>query len=154
MQAANPIQLEDFNRLQKVVNNVVSNVGILKAIDLFEGIDNNSTLTSKEDSKVKCIINFIISKTIEVYHLNEDKYHTSEIIEYRDARMIAFHVIKSLVDISYGKLAEVFGRTKRSVMYYTKKVDDFLTVSNHHRKFILNYMSIERSALDFIAKLK
>ncbi len=153
MDKNNDILLGDLQRLQEAVNNIVSKVGVEKAVHLFEGIYNNTALSVDKIEKVKYITGFIISQSIAIFNLQEDEFLTSEILEYRQARMACYHLIKQYTDISYAKIGEMFGRKKRSIMYFHNKAKELLSVPQFYRGFSEKHQLLDKATLEFIGKL-
>ena len=153
MDKHNKIVLNDMQRLQQVVNEVVNKVGIEKAVHLFEGIYKNTSITSDKIEKVKLINSFIIARCITIFDLKEDQFLTSDILEYRQARMACYYIIKSYTQLSYAKIGELFGRKKRTIMYFHNKAVELLRVPQFYQRFYEKYQLLDKSTLEFIGKL-
>jgi chromosomal replication initiation ATPase DnaA len=153
MDSNNNIQLGDLQKIQKSINRIVSNIGIEDAAIMFEKISNNTSLDVSELEKVKFITGFIVSRSITIFNLKEDRFMTSIIPEYRQARMACFHLIYTYTEISYPKIGELFGRNRRSVMYYFNECSDRLSVPIGHREFVEKYNLLKKHTLEFIGKL-
>lgn len=149
----NEIPLNDIQRLQAAVNKVVGKVGVEKAVHLFEGIYNNTSLNVDKMEKVKYITGFIISRSIAIFDLKESEFLISEIPEYRQARMACYHLIKEYTDISYARIGEMFGRDKRSIMYFNNKAKELLSVPQFYKAFAEKHKLLDQSTLEFIGKL-
>ena len=93
MQENHNIPVTDFQRLQQSLERVVNKIGVQRTTELLESFDNNSSTTSNELGKVKLITTYVISQSILLFDLDESQFYTSDIREYREARMACYHII-------------------------------------------------------------
>lgn len=147
------ISLPELQRLQQVVNDLVHQVGLPQAVQLLEGLCDQTTFSVNAMEKTRCIYGFIMARSIQVFDLEEPKFLTSEVAEYRQARMACYHLIKRYANISYTRIGELFGRNKRSVMYFHQKAEELLSVPKFYRGFTERHGILEKATLTFMAKL-
>ncbi len=147
------IQPTNLQQLQVVLERVVGKLGMEKTVHLLESFDNNSSIDMGEKEKLKVITTFIISQCISIFNLEESEFYTSEIREYREARMISYHLIHTYTKCSYAKIGEVFGRKKRNVLYFCQKCRELLSVPGFYREFVEKHKQLDKYTIEFIGKL-
>lgn len=144
----------NYNDLQLSIDKVVGKIGLSKTINLLEGFIGNSSMTVGGPSKVKVIAAYFVSKSIEVFELNDRKFYTSREPKYSEARMACFHLLKKHSQYSYSNIGDAVGLKKRTILYYHNKCKDILSISHFYQPFIEKYDLLENCAIDFISKLK
>ena len=147
------ISATDIEQLQIVLERVVGKLGMKKTAQLLKSFDTNSSITMNEVEKVKLLTTFIVSQSIAVFNLEESEFHTSEIREYRDARMVCFHLLHTYTQCSYAKIGEIFGRKKRNVLYFCQKCRELLSVPQFHRLLVEKHELLDKYTIEFIGKI-
>lgn len=139
--------------LHTVLESVVGKIGMRKTVELLKSFESNSSIDLEAKKRVKLIQDFIITNCITIFNLDEQQFYTSEIREYREARMACFHVLHRYTDCSYAMIGELFGRKKRTVLYFCQKCRELLSVPGFYRGFVDKYKQLDQCALEFIGKL-
>lgn len=145
--------ITNFQKLQLALEQVVDKIGIQKTIVLLESFDTNSSVNDAEQVKVKLITSNTVTQSILHFDLIEKEFHTSTIKEYREARMVCYHIIHTYTDCSYAKIGELFGLKKRNILYYCHKCKELLESLQGHKDFVDRYKAIEAHTIKFIGEI-
>lgn len=143
----------DYNDLQRCLDKVVGKLGLQKTIRLLDSFIDNAAITLPENSRFRLLTEYVISCAIKVFDLKAEEFFTSRKLEYREARMVCYSLIKKYTDSTYPKIAELFGQNERRVLYFTVKVQDRLSLPEYYREFIIRHDAVERKVIEFIGKL-
>ncbi|MEO9870376.1 MAG: hypothetical protein ABJQ69_03675 [Ekhidna sp.] len=144
----------NYMDLQISIDKVVGKIGLNKTIHLLEGFIDNSTMKVGGTSRAKVIAAYFISKSVEVFELNEKKFYSSREPKYSEARMACFHLVKKHTKYSYTNIGDAVGLKKRTILYYHNKCKDILSIAHFYQPFMEKYDLLENYAIDFISKLK
>jgi chromosomal replication initiation ATPase DnaA len=147
------IPITAFQRLQQALEKVVNKVGVQKTTELLESFDHNSSITANEMGKVKLIKAYVVSHAIRIFSLEESDFYTSEIREYREARMACYYIIHTYTKCSYAKIGELFGKKKRTILYYCQKCKGMVEEPLFDREFAENYRQLDKCTIKFIGKI-
>jgi len=153
MQENHNIPVTDFQRLQQSLERVVNRIGVQRTTELLESFDNNSSTTSNEPGKVKLITTYVISQSMLLFDVEESTFYTSDIREYREARMACYHLIHTYTKCSYAKIGELFGRKKRNILYYCHKCRSLIEDPQFDRAFAEKYRQLDKNTIEFIGKI-
>ena len=153
MTTNNGVVLGDFQELQVLVNELVKIYGVTNTIHMLKGMCNDNQQSTSKRGKVKFIVNFILAQSIALFDLNEEKFKTSNVLEYRQARMASIHLIKKYTDLTFSRIAEKFDSNERRVMYAKNKAEDMLSIPQYHQEFTERYNILEKATIEFIAKM-
>lgn len=143
----------DYSDLQQSVDTLIGKFGLIKTIEVINNLTGNTQLQSSDTQKVKLLLVFVISQSIEIFNLQESQFKESTVQEYRDARMACYFLLKKYTDTSYAKIGENFGQSKRAVMYNYHKCDEILSIPQFYKPFVERYKMLENNVINFIAKL-
>ena len=147
------LTLETLGHLQQLVIGLVSKLGAERTTALLESIHHFQEVDAEELQRERLLIDFLKVRAIIVFSLREGELYSSNIAEYRDARMACYHLLKTHTSLSYPMIAELFESNKRSVMHYYHKAESFLKAPRYYRDFTEKYQLLHRSLLEFIAQL-
>ncbi len=154
MNAANQeLTLEELGNIQQLVNGIVQKLGANKAVALLESIYHHQQTGASELQRERLLIDFIKAKAIVVFNLREEHLYDSNIIEYRDARMACYHLLKTHTTLSYPMIGQLFRQKKRSVMHYYHKAEAFIQAPAYYQSFYKKYQQLHNNLLDFITTL-
>ncbi len=148
--------LSDLERIaNELAARLAGKVGVEGAARILENFMASTQKPIKMKLKIKLIRDYICAEAIGLFDLKEVSFLTSEVTEYRDARMACYHLIHSFTDESHAKIGESFNRDRDSVGYFLRKCDEILESPHYagNRGFINKYDSLKRSAIGFIATL-
>lgn len=143
----------DYIDLQQSVDTLIGKFGLVKTIEVINNLTGNTQLQSSDTQKVKLLLVFVISQSIEIFNLQESQFKESTVQEYRDARMACYFLLKKYTDTSYAKIGENFNQSKRAVMYNYHKCDEILSIPQFYKPFVERYKMLENNVINFIAKL-
>lgn len=143
----------DYSDLQQSVDTLIGKFGLVKTIEVINNLSGNAQLKSSDTQKVKLLVVYIISQSIQIFDLQEPEFYTSTIQEYRDARMACYFLLKKYTDTSYAKIGESFKQSKRAVMYNYHKCDEILSIPQFYKPFVEKFKILENNIINFIAKL-
>lgn len=135
------------------VDTLIGKFGLAKTIEVINNLSGNAQLKSSDTQKVKLLVVYFISQSIQIFDLQEPKFYTSNIQEYRDARMACYFLLKKYTDTSYAKIGESFKQSKRAVMYNYHKCDEILSIPSFYKPFVAKFQVLENNVVNFIAKL-
>ena len=143
----------DYHDLQQSIDTLIGKFGLQKTIEVIESLSSNTKLTARDEEKSKLLVVFIISQSIKVFDLKEDRFYSSSVQEYREARMSCYYLIKKYSDSSYAKIGESFNQSKRAILYNYHKCDEILSIPQFYKDFVEKFKSLENNTINFIAKL-
>jgi len=143
-----------YQALMTYLHACIRQLGIKKTTSLLDAFLNHKHRTIGRPQLQKMVGQFLISECIRQFELREWDFFSSKIKEYREARMICFHLLKVHTKMSYPKMAEDFGMVKRNVMYAATKCSEKLSIAMYYPAFAKKYESIEKEVILFISKLK
>jgi len=143
----------DYHDLQQSIDTLIGKFGLGKTIEVIQSLTNNTELQSKDYQKVKLLLVFVISQSIEIFHLEEEKFYTSSIQEYREARMSCYYILKKYTTNSYAKIGEEFKQSKRAILYNYHKCDEILSIPQFYKPFVEKFKTLENNVINFIAKM-
>ena len=147
------IPITAFQRLQESLERVVNKIGVQRTTELLESFDHNSSITANEMGKVKLIATYVVSQAIRIFSLEETKFYTSEIREYREARMACYNIIHTYTRCSYAKIGELFSKKKRNVLYYCQKCKGLVEEPLFDKQFAEKYRQLDKCTIEFIGKI-
>ena len=90
----------DYHDLQQSIDSLIGKFGLQKTIEVIDSLTSNTELTTQDKEKVKLLLVFIISQSIEVFDLKEENFYTSTVQEYREARMSCYYLLKKYTDLA------------------------------------------------------
>ncbi|WP_010520459.1 hypothetical protein [Aquimarina agarivorans] len=143
----------NYTDLQERIDVLIGTFGLSKTIEVITSLTNNTELITKDNEKMKLLLVFLISQSIQVFDLKEANYFTSTVQEYREARMSCYYLLKKYTGSSYAKIGEDFKQSKRAVMYNYNKCDEILSIPQFYKQFIEKFKTLENNFINFIAKL-
>lgn len=143
----------NYNDLQQGIDALLGKFGLQKTIEVIQSLSSNTQLTASDQDKSKLLIVFIISQSIEIFDLKEEKFYESTVQEYREARMCCYYLLKKYTDCSYAKIGESFKQSKRAILYNYHKCDEILSIPQFYKSFVEKFKSLENNTINFIAKL-
>ena len=145
--------LNNYSKLQQQIDQVIGKIGLDKTIFLLSSFIDSYNIAVSQPQKFQMLSRYLITECIRVFELNDKLFFTSNIQEYRDARMVCYHLLKKYTGLSYSKIAEDFGLTKRNILYGAKKCEEKLSVPYYYEGFVEKYDLLESTFLQFISKL-
>lgn len=143
----------DYHDLQQSIDSLIGKFGLQKTIEVIDSLTSNTELTTQDKEKVKLLLVFIISQSIDVFDLKEENFYTSSVQEYREARMSCYYLLKKYTDSSYAKIGENFNQSKRAILYNYHKCDEILSIPQFYKPFVEKFKILENNIINFIAKL-
>lgn len=150
----NPRKDYNYNQLHKNLEKVLGKIGLVNTVKLLRSVANDEDIQVCDLDRTNAITQYIVAQTIRVFDLTPKKFYTSNVREYRDARMAAYHLLRKHTNESFGKIGERFSQNKRNVIYYSNKCSEILSVARYHPVFYDRYQAIEYQTITFISKLQ
>ncbi|MEM9341124.1 MAG: hypothetical protein AAGA66_20495 [Bacteroidota bacterium] len=142
-----------YRELQNCVDELIGKLGVENTIYLLRSFMDAARIPMDATQRMRILSRYLITECIRFYGLKDRMFFTSNAEEYRESRMICYHLLKKYTDASYSKIAEDFGVSKRNVVYTYKKCDERLSVPYYYPAFITNYQTLEKRTIHFITKL-
>jgi len=143
----------DYHDLQHSIDTLIGKFGLQKTIEVIDSLTNNTELSANDRERVKLLLVFVVSKSIEVFDLKEENFYSSSVQEYREARMSCYFLLKKYTDSSYAKIGESFNQSKRAILYNYHKCDEILSIPQFYKPFVEKFKILENNIINFIAKL-
>ncbi len=143
----------DYHDLQSGIDQLLGKFGLPKTLEIIQSLTHNTKLNTKGDEKSKLLLVFLITKSIEVFQLQEDSFYTSTVQEYREARMSCYYLLKKYTDSSYAIIGEQFQQSKRAILYNYHKCEEILTIPQFYKDYMSKFKLLEDHTINFIAKL-
>lgn len=147
---------KDYNyiQLQENLEKALGKIGLANTIKLLQNVISDECAKEGDIERTKVVAEYIIAQAIRVFDLNPKKFYTSNIREYREARMAVYHLLRKYTTGSYSKIGERFSQHKRNVIYFCNKCSETLSVARFHPVFYDRYKAIEHQTITFISKLE
>lgn len=151
----------DLRRIEQEMDQLIRTVGLKKAVVLLEHFNGklkkergqtDASLT-KRNHNSQLIFTFLVSKCSDVLGLNESEFHTSNIPEYREGRMICYYLLHTYSGLSYSRIGELFSRNKRHVLYFCNKCEQMLSLPRFYRSFASKYAMLDKLTFEFLLSL-
>ena len=142
-----------YKDLQYKIDEAIGRYGLNGTIDLLEVMMDEAKEQTGLDGRIELLTEFLVVNCVLVYSLDKYSFFTSQIREYRDARMICFSLLKKYSGCSASFIAQNLGVTKRTVNYNDSNCRDRLTVPASYREFVNNYEIIERRTISFLTQI-
>jgi chromosomal replication initiation ATPase DnaA len=142
-----------YSDLQQHIDTLIGKFGLQHSVEVVASLTNNTALSAPDKEKVKLLLVFTISKSIDIFDLMEANFYTSSVQEYREARMACYFLLKKYTDCSYAKIGERFNQSKRAVLYHYHKCDEMLSIPQYYKPFVDKFKLLEHHIINFIAKL-
>lgn len=143
----------NYQDLQCSIDALIGKFGLEKTINIVDTLKNNTQLSAKDNHKEKLLLVYVVSRSIEVFNLEEANFYTSPINEYREARMACYFLVKKYTENSFGIIGEHFKQSKRAVMYHYHKCDEILSIPQYYKSFVSQFKVLEDGVINFLAKL-
>ncbi|EZH74601.1 hypothetical protein ATO12_12605 [Aquimarina atlantica] len=140
----------NYRDLQEKIDQIIGKIGLEKMLKLLDNFINNTTTISQHGGKEKLIVEYLKQITITVFDLDESQFLGSKVLEYKEARMVAYTLLRNHCNISHAKIGVYFNTTKYSVLYFRAKCEDMLSIPQFHRSFIIKYNEIEENFIQFL----
>ena len=155
MQTSHEIATTDFQQLNVVLDDLVKKFGVRRTVVLLKNVGSNTSLTINHVKKMESIKNYLVTKSIDIFHLERDEFYTNESADYRQARMACYHLFSVYTNCNQNNIGKVFnGRSKRSIQYFCLKCKECLEVPQFNTEFIEKYNRLDKSILAFIGTFK
>ena len=142
-----------YGQLQACLDKVVNKLGPERTTFLLESFIANTTLKENEKGKIKFVLDFLVSKAIELFALEEPLFYDCDIRAYRDARMACFHLLKKYTNDTFSKIGLSFRCSERVVAYGYHTVDERLKVPKFYQDFAGKYVILEAAIINFISNI-
>ena len=147
---------KDFSsylHLQKSLDKVLGKIGVDNTIELLESFIDNTSLDTLHVKKIMLITQYIIAGSIDVFDIEQQYFYTSNVREYREARMATYHLLRKYTDFSYTKIGGLFNQKKRNIIYFCNKCTDILFLPQYNEVFADRYAILEKQIITYISKL-
>lgn len=141
----------DYKQLQDTIDKVIGQIGLEETEVLLNSFINN--IPVQGESEQKMITQYVISLSIEVFHLNEREFLSNNTRNYQDARYCCFHLLHKYTGKTFSKIARLFNLSDRQVSYGYRTADERLSIPKFHIEFVENYKNVESKIARFLAKM-
>ncbi len=146
--------MASYTDLQKKVDALVGKFGMTRTIELLHSLTTNSCFSKKGSQQFQLLSAFVISESILLLDLNEKEFFVSTDEDYKNARMICYHLLRKHTKMSYSRIGKAFEQRKRAVLYHTQRCDEIFTVPQFHKDFVRKYNALEEAVMQFLTKIQ
>jgi len=147
------MSINDYKTLQKILDSVIGQIGLEQTIILLQNFIDNTSIQIDEAEKGKLITYLIKYNAIKVFGLIDQEFHTSNLKEYKDARMACHHILKKFTNWSYAMVGQAFSKGERNTRYYCEKVEEYLSLPDFYKDFIDKYTILETKFIEYLGKI-
>lgn len=145
--------MSDYSEFQESLDKVIAKIGLRRAKILLDSFIDNTSISQDETHKIQMVTQYLVSNAIRLYGLAEENFLTSTVLEYRDARMTCFHLLRKYTSDSLPKIGLGFRCSSRVVGYGCEVTEDRLSLPKANARFVANYTQLESKLIDFIGKI-
>ncbi len=143
--------VREYAEFSRNLDKVVSKLGISKVNAILKQIVGSPVCEVRERQRNTALTSFTKSLCAKVFSLEEDRLLSSNVPEYREARMACYLVLRKLTHHSYEKIGEDFCRNKRHVMYYCiRGEEDYLAIPQFRKLWIDKYRRLESGVINYL----
>lgn len=144
--------MRSYSELQRSLDEVVRQIGLCNTLHLLKGFIGHLEAGCKQPSYQRALTAFITQRTLQEFDLDPEKLNDSQIPEYREARMVIFHLLRHYGAMTYAIIGEKFGgRPDHSVKYFIQRCEQELSVLHDQHRLVRAYRNIETALIDFIS---
>jgi hypothetical protein len=144
---------QNYITLQHTIDKVLGKIGLEQTITLLESFLGNTNIATNQTEKLKLTSGYVISWAIEIFDLQEEHFYSSNIREYREARMSCFYLLRKYTKCTYSKIRLIFNASERIVGYGNDKATEWLSVPKSNVKFVSHHGQLEAKLIEFIGKI-
>jgi len=144
---------KDYLQLHNSIDKVVGKIGLERTIFLTESFIKNTSVTFNEGEKIKMISRYVSNLAIESFELAAESFYISVVRDYRDARMVCYHLLRKYTSDTFSKIGLAFQCSERCVAYGFRITEERLANPKAFAVFVGNYHVLESKLLEFIGKL-
>ena len=140
--------------LQIKMDALVGKLGLYESIRVLKNLIDNTSIKANEQDKIKLIRVYLISQCIKIFDLDEARFYTSSVREYREARRSCYYLMRKYTDCSDHKIAHDFKQSShRMVIYHRQKCEEILSIPHSYKELIQKHQLLEEYLFDFMSKL-
>lgn len=143
-----------YSDLQSAIDALVGRHGLEKAVTILHSFQDQTKLKTARPQKLKLLTDFIVAETTVEFNLDPQCFYESQMPEYREARMVCFHLLVEYTQCSYPRVGELFNVKKHTVYYFIHKCNDMLSLPQFFGEFTNRYRQIESRIIDLLTKLQ
>lgn len=144
----------NYSDLQSNIDTLIGKYGLTRTVKILLCYTEKSKIKITTPNHVKNLKLYIISQCIIIFDLKSSEFLKSQKKEYREARMICYHIIKKYTKNSFDIIAEDFKQTKRCITYNYQKLEEILTVPKSYAAIVTKYTTLEATVLSYISSLE
>ena len=141
--------------LAKAVDFLIAKYGMQRAVEKIHILsDRNEKLKPAAAKNNDVLINYIIALALTTFNLEGDQFYVSNEIDYRDARMVCFHLIKINTGYSFTKLSKKLKQSRRTVQYQFVRCRKLLETPINTREQMIqkHYRNMEKEITCFLSE--
>ena len=143
-----------YSDLQESVDALVLEFGLERAVSMIKGLSHSSKIIRKAVGRYELIKDYVIGEAILIFELDKKHFFKANFREYRQARMVCYHILSKYIKDSHSQIATAFDRKRGSVFYYIHKCEEILSLPEYYKDFLEKYKALESLTLSFISNLK
>ncbi|WP_062062763.1 hypothetical protein [Aquimarina longa] len=144
----------EFLDLQQNIDKLVCKFGISKAIDILEQLSKDPIVEKAKKQWDQLFFTFILSEASSIFEGANTIEDDGSFKKYsKEVRMASYYLLKQHTSLSYHQIGQHFNDAKSVVHYHTNKCREYISMPQLNRPFVKKYTVLEKSILQFIAKI-
>ncbi|QKX05353.1 hypothetical protein HN014_10640 [Aquimarina sp. TRL1] len=140
--------------LSKGIELLISKFGIDKTAAIIRQITDTVTIVKSEKLKTQLLLTYIYYESQHLFKCKQSKSKTESSKEFKDSRMVTYHLIKKYTNMSYQQLGKRFGQSKRAVIHHYNKCESLLSIPKSNKDFVSKYQRLEQKTIQYMTTLK
>lgn len=139
-------------QLDTQVTQLVEKFGFEKSIGLIKSITDSGSIVS-DTNKLELTIDYLKSKTTDVFNISETVLLNSIEDEARKARMCNYYLLVRYLGMSYAHVGKYFKQTKRAIRYNYKKFEEILSIKSYYKELYARFEVLEHVFMNYLIHL-
>jgi len=146
--------LSVYTKIEYALDNLLGKLNPHELLIILELIRKNDLYNHDRPKYDEMLINYIILTAIQEFKLDFQKFYTSKEHKYIYARMICFHIIKKIIELSFTKLSKTLKQTRRTAQYQHDKCKRIIAKPNNdlERYIKKKYTKVDEMVIIFISR--
>lgn len=138
--------------LQNTIDELIGKIGIAQTNQLLRNFLDKANNTPVKTKELKQVSVFITTQAIKIFDLPGEYFYSSEVREFRDARMSCYYLLKKYTHCTYSSIGLLFNRSNRVVEYGNLKVKDWISVPELNKRFANCHKRLEAKLIEFLCE--
>ena len=145
--------VSDYSELQFRIDSLLGKIGLEKTLHLLSSYLGETHIKQSNLSQLDTMRVFLVEQCAKVFQIDKEKFFSSRVQEYCEARMICYHLLKKYTDVSLIGLSKNLKKNRKVVQYTLERTTDRLSVPKYYHAFVEKYDLIESNLVVFLSAL-